>query len=154
EPEEISGLPLSRQNRRLDVLEDREGLEDGAALKGPDDAAAGDDVRRQLCDVLVLEDHRSRVGGKESGHHVEEGGLARAVGADDRVEPSGLNDQIHPIDRPERAEGLSQRARSKKHRTPPSSSYPARPRPPGTALPGIPGSLRAGRAPRGPGWFP
>ncbi len=68
----------------LDVLRDRQGREDRQLLEGAGHAEARTGVGGEPCDVVGAECDAARVGAQGAGQAVEEGALARAVGADDR----------------------------------------------------------------------
>ena len=55
-------------------------------LKGAGDPLPGDPVGRASLDLLAPKDDAARLGGEKTRHQVEQGGLAGAVGADDRLD--------------------------------------------------------------------
>src|SRR6202022_2918672 len=65
------------------VVEDGERQAEARALKGARDAGPEDLRRRIAGDAAPGEDQLAGAGGVDPGEHVEEGGLARAVGADE-----------------------------------------------------------------------
>jgi hypothetical protein len=73
-------------------------LEQLDVLKGPGDAAGSDLVGRHLRDVLVAEDEAALARIVDAADHVEDGGLARAVGADDGEDLPRLHLEAHPVE--------------------------------------------------------
>ena len=88
-------------------LEHGEVREDLHELKAPGEAEPGQGHRADAGRVALLEAHRPRGGAQHAGEHVDEGGLARAVGADDRDELAGAHREAHPIERDEIAVELA-----------------------------------------------
>ena len=66
-----------------DVVAHRHVLEDHGLLEGPHHPLAGYDVRRQVRDALAPEQDLTGGGAQKGGDQLEQGGLPRAVGADD-----------------------------------------------------------------------
>ena len=66
---------------RADVFLDRQPAEDRGFLRQIADAEARAAIHRQLRDVVTVELDRAVIGRDEAGDHVEAGGLAGAVGA-------------------------------------------------------------------------
>src|SRR6185369_13582502 len=80
-------------------------------LERADDAAARD-VRRLLArDVLALEQDRARGRREELGEEIEERGLARAVGPDQRMDGAAAHREAHVVDGNEALELLREAAR-------------------------------------------
>ena len=81
----------------IEVLQHGELLEDGGALKGAPHPHAHDLVRLQREEVLVAV---AGVPGAldQAGERVDEGGLAGAVGADEEVQLSLEERDVHPVD--------------------------------------------------------
>jgi hypothetical protein len=80
-------------------------------LVGPHDAAAGDVLGRVARDVGAVEQDLAARRRQELGQQVEAGGLAGPVGADQRVDRSPRNLEVHIADRDEALELLGQAAR-------------------------------------------
>jgi hypothetical protein len=93
------GVPAQQQ-----VLEHRGVLEQLDVLEGARDAAPGDLVRGHAGDVLVAEDEPPVGGLVDARDEVEDGGLARAVGPDDREHLAHLDLEGHRVDGPDAAE--------------------------------------------------
>ena len=69
-----------------DVFQDRHVVEELHQLEGAGDPPPGDAVGRASLDFLALKDDAALLGGQKAAHQVEQGGLAGAVGADDRLD--------------------------------------------------------------------
>ena len=89
----------------LHVLEHGQAREDVGALEGARQAEPADRVRRPPGDVAAAEIDAAGVRDQVPGDHVEQRGLARAVGADDRRDLAGLHTQAHSAQGLEAAEG-------------------------------------------------
>jgi hypothetical protein len=80
-------------DHRLDVLLDRHAAEDRGLLRQIAEAHAGALVHRLGRDVLAVQPDRAAVGRDQAGDHVEAGGLAGAVGAQQARDLSALDMQ-------------------------------------------------------------
>ena len=74
-------------------------------LKGAGDPLPGDPVGRASLDLHAAKDDAARLGGEKAGHQVEQGGLAGAVGADDRLDGARRHPKAHLLHGLEAAEG-------------------------------------------------
>ena len=74
-------------------------------LKGAGDPLPGDAVGRASLDLHAAKDDAARLGGEKTGHQVEQGGLAGAVGADDRLDGAPRHPKAHLLHGLEAAEG-------------------------------------------------
>src|SRR5579859_87232 len=63
-------------------------------------------MRRHPGDVLALEADGAFVGMKEAADQVEDSGLARAVGTDDKQDFAGIHGERNALDRAQAAEAL------------------------------------------------
>jgi hypothetical protein len=98
-------LPLQRDTH---VFEHGEVRENGGDLKRAHQAKPRHPRRRERRDVAPLVDDASPARAHELGQEVETGRLARAVGADQRVNRTARNAQIDPADRDESGEFLGE----------------------------------------------
>jgi hypothetical protein len=89
-----------------EVVEDRHPPEEGDVLEGPGHPPLGDVIRLEPRDVRPLEDDATRVRVIEPTDHVQQGGLARSVGADDREDLALADLQADPRHRLHAPEGL------------------------------------------------
>ena len=101
------------------IVEHVEVREDAGRLKGPGDAEPGDPVRLPAGpgDRRVADHELAVVGRVDAGEQVEQGGLARPVGADDTGDGPGLGGERHVVDRDDAAERLGELAGLKPART-------------------------------------
>ncbi len=106
EQTEQAALSARGDQRHLEVLGDREARIDSRHLELARDPEPADPVRRQPGDVASGE--ADRAGGRRegAGDHVEQGGLAAAIGTDDAAQPAVVDRQAHPAERPHPAERL------------------------------------------------
>ena len=74
-------------------------------LKGAGDPLPGDPVGRASLDLLAAKNDAARLGGEKARHQVEQGGLAGAVGADDRLDRALRHPKAHLLHGLEAAEG-------------------------------------------------
>ena len=97
-------------DRDVDVLQHREAAEQPVDLEGARDAEL--DARGLLHrgDVAALEQHLALRRQEHAGEEIDEGGLAGAVRADQRVARAGLQPEIDVARGGERAEALAERA--------------------------------------------
>src|SRR5438309_1615992 len=95
-------------DRHEHVLQRREPREDSSQLKCPADPELIDSVGSKPVDGLRLEADRALVAGDEAGDHVEDGGLARAVGSDQPSDAAGLDGDRALVHRDDAAESLRQ----------------------------------------------
>jgi len=80
------------------VLQCRQMRKHSGNLEGTDDAATRD-LRRTLArDVDAVKDDLTRSGHEKFGEQIEAGGLACAVGPDERMNRTALHAQVHAID--------------------------------------------------------
>ncbi len=77
----VGGVGLDQLGRGADVLLGGQPAEDRGFLRQVADAEARPAVHRQPRDVVAVERDRAVVGPEQTGDHIEAGGLARAVGA-------------------------------------------------------------------------
>ncbi len=92
------------------VLGERQVREHGRYLKRADHPAPGDLRRRLAGDVRAIEGDGAGRGFEELGQQVEAGGLARAVGADQRMDGTAAHRQVHIAHRGEALEFLGEMA--------------------------------------------
>jgi len=76
-----SEKPLQFQHS-LDVLRHRQAAEDRSFLRQVTQPHTCTAVYRKMCDVLVIDEDLSAVGSDQSYDHIERGGFARAVRAE------------------------------------------------------------------------
>jgi hypothetical protein len=92
-------------------------LEELDVLEGARDAPAGDLMRRHPRDVLAGEGQAARGRIVDPRDQVEDGGLARTVGADDGEDLTRLHVEAHAVQRPDAAEvDLQPLRRQQRHR--------------------------------------
>src|SRR5260221_2251247 len=96
--------------RDEDIFQHRHFGEEPDVLEGAGHAPLADLVRLATSDVAAFEQYGSAVGTIDPAETIEEGGLARAVGADDADDPVGADAKIDVLHRLEAAEGLAQSA--------------------------------------------
>jgi hypothetical protein len=77
-------------------------------LEGAADAGVADAIGPQPRDHLAVETDGAGVGRKCAGDHVEDRGLARAVGTDQGVDGAGRHGEADVVHRPQAAEALAQ----------------------------------------------
>src|SRR5262249_14246516 len=90
--------------RHPHVVEDAHAREETDVLKGPSDTETDDLVCPGPTDRPAVEDQRAGRGGQESGDHVEERGLARAVGTDQGEDRMPRDRERDLVERAEPAE--------------------------------------------------
>ena len=98
-------------DRHVDVLQHREAAEQPVDLEGAGDAALDALGLLDLGDVLALEQHLAGARRQHAGQQIDEGGLAGAVRADQRVARAFLQREGDVARGAERAEALAERAR-------------------------------------------
>src|SRR5438094_3677678 len=113
-PPEAEHLARVRQQRELHVLAHGERAPDRGDLEGAPDALAPDLPRREAEDRFAAEQHLAGIGAELAVHHVEAGGLAGAVGTDEREELALAEREAHPVDRAHAAERFLQVAHLEK----------------------------------------
>src|SRR5690606_4513145 len=86
-----------------DVVDDRERQAQTRALEGARDAGAVDLLGRGARDVLSFERDAAGARRVDARHHVEEGGLARAVGADEAQDLAATHLEVQIFERHEPA---------------------------------------------------
>ena len=96
------------------VLDGRHVLEEPDVLEGAADAQRRDLVGAQSHEGDATEPDGALLRHVEPGEDVEEGGLARAVGADDGRDPALLELEVHVVERGQSAELLGDPARLEK----------------------------------------
>ena len=108
--EQHVGQPRRRAQPVADdqVVEHRRAVEQGRGLERARHAEPGDLVRAQAGHVLPLEQDLARTRRVRAGDQVEEGGLAGAIGADDRVDMAGFERHGHVVHRGQPAEFLGE----------------------------------------------
>ena len=133
-PQRVAARPQALGDRDRDVLEHREAAEQLVDLERAHDAALDAPRLREPRHVLAAEHHPAARGRQRAREQVDEGGLARAVGADQRVARPRLEPEVDRARDLERAEALGERARFQQrraHRAPPRRRQAAaRPRMP------------------------
>src|SRR6266542_2098637 len=87
-----------------DVVEHAHALEQGDVLEGARDAEGGHVRRRQTGAVAAVEGDPSLVRAVEAADGVQQGGLARAVGADDRDDLTATDLEAHAVEGQQRSE--------------------------------------------------
>src|SRR6267143_1831259 len=97
----------SRLNRERDILERREAGIDAGDLERARQALARALRRRKRGDVLAREADAAGVGAQVSRELADEGGLAGAVGSDERVRLALGDMEIDAVARAQRAEALA-----------------------------------------------
>src|SRR6267378_2307037 len=100
-------LRASRQKRERDILECREPGIDAGDLERARQAFTRALRRRKRGDVLAREADAAGVGAQVSRELADEGGLAGAVGSDDRVRLALGDMEIDSVARAQRAEALA-----------------------------------------------
>ena len=100
----LPGPPPAHLGRDEDVVAHGEGVEDLEPLEGAADAVARADVRLRVRDVLAVDEHLTRAGVLQAGDHVEERGLAGAVGTDQRGDVPGPHVDRHVVEHLQPAE--------------------------------------------------
>src|SRR5207249_7625753 len=78
--------------------------EQTGVLERAPEAAPGPGVRRQGRDVRAAEHDPSPIGGQEPGDEVEDGRLARAIGADEPEDLPLVDAEVDAVDGPDPAE--------------------------------------------------
>src|SRR5207248_3525548 len=102
--------------RHLEVLEHGHAGEDLEALERTAHAQTRPLVGLDVGDVDALEEHAALGGGQQTGEAVEQGGLARAVGADERGDLARRHRQRHVVDGEQAAEPHRDLARLEQRR--------------------------------------
>src|SRR5207244_8884283 len=105
---EVEGSPELALQGDADVLQHRHAGKDRGDLEAADHSAARDVRRALFGDVLAVVEDAAPGGGEEARQEVEDGGLARAVGPDERVDGAALDAQIHAVHGDETVEFLGQ----------------------------------------------
>ena len=106
--EELPAPALARLRRDADILARGQGGKDVAELEGARDSLLRHLMDRQSGDVFAGEDDLRRARLEHAGDQVEDGGFARAVGADDGANLARLDRQVDAVDRDQRAETARQ----------------------------------------------
>ena len=110
---EIEGSAQISLQGHPDILKSREMRKDRANLKGAHDAAARNIGGPFTSDILAAIENAARGWLQELGQQIKEGGLARAVRADQGVNLALSDAHRHAIDRDEPIEVLNQTVRLK-----------------------------------------
>ena len=92
------------------VVEHRQMLEEGVDLEGAPQAALDALRLAHPRHVLAAEEDAPRARRQGAQQHVDEGRLARAVGADERVAVSGMQPEVDVLRDGQRAEALAELA--------------------------------------------
>ena len=95
---------IARLDGQAQVLEERERGEEIGDLKRTCDAAAHDALGGQAVDAPAVEENLAAVGREHARDGIEERGLSRAIGADERVEPPVGEGEVHGVHRREGAD--------------------------------------------------
>ena len=93
----------------IDIVLDAERRKRPHQLEGAPDAAARRCGRGRALDALAGKRDRALIGRDLAGDHVEQGGLAGAVGADDGEELAGPDAEAHGVERLQAAKALAHR---------------------------------------------
>ena len=96
------------QGADRDVLQNAQSLEGPHDLEGPADACVAHAIGPQAGDLPSVEPHRAGARRMDAGDHVEDRGLARAVGTDQRVDRAGRHGEADVVHGAQAAEGLAQ----------------------------------------------
>src|SRR6266850_4255262 len=105
---EAEAVPRARLNRERDILERRKAGIDAGDLERARQAFTRALRRRKRGDVLAREADAAGVGAQVSSELADEGGLAGAVGSDERVRLALGNMEIDAVARAQRAEALEE----------------------------------------------
>ena len=95
------------QRADRDVLQHAQALERLHELEGAADAGVAGAIGPQAGDHLAVQADGAGVGREDAGDHVEDRGLARAVGADQRMDRAGRHAEAHVVHRAQAAEALA-----------------------------------------------
>jgi hypothetical protein len=79
------------------VVEHGEAAEEADVLEGASQPQPRALVRREIVERRVVEADATGVGGQDPAHAVEQGRLARAVGADQGVDGAGLDHEVDAV---------------------------------------------------------
>src|SRR5262247_2301170 len=109
-PPQPSADPVTLGDPEGDVVEHAHVAEQRVDLEGTTEPAPDARGLRQPCHVLAAEEDLAGGGREPPGDHVDERGLAGAVGTDERVTDTGLEPQVHAIGHGQRAEVLAEGA--------------------------------------------
>ena len=85
--------------RDPEVLGHAELIEDALDLQRAFDAEPADLVRLEAGDVAAAKENTAAVGAKQARNQIEEGGLAGAIRADDRLQPAARQAKAEIVDR-------------------------------------------------------
>ena len=110
-PPEVVAVAQGPEHAAADVLVDGEPREDVRHLEASREAAARDAEGALARDLLAFQPDRAARGPQPPAHQVEERGLARAVGTDDRVPLAARHRERDAADDRGRAEALVQVAK-------------------------------------------
>jgi hypothetical protein len=114
-PHHVLGRPQAG-DRQQHVVEDGQPGEQAGDLKGPRHAQGRPAVARPACDIAAEQQDLARGGGQGPGDDVEERGLARSVGPDDRLPVAGEHLQIDAPDGLQAAEALGEASELERRR--------------------------------------
>src|ERR1700687_4247623 len=109
-PPEPVDLPPMRDERHLYVFGNRHRTKRRGNLKRTSDAAMTDFTRRQSSDVAPVELNGSAVRKPLPIDHIEAGGLAGAIGADQGEKFAARDRKAYVVDRPDGAKAFRQRS--------------------------------------------
>src|SRR6185312_6684968 len=98
-------------DREADIFEDAQAAEQRVDLEGACEAAPHPLFLRQRGDIGATEQNLARARLERAGDEIDERGLARAVGPDQRMARAGLEPEIHAARHLERAEAAIETAR-------------------------------------------
>ena len=90
-----------------DVVEDGKRQRKARTLEGARDAGSVHQLRRQVGDVFAVEPDAPAVARVDAGDHVEKGGLAGSIRADETEDLVTLDSEIEGIHRHQSAEPLA-----------------------------------------------
>ncbi len=98
-----------RQQGELHVFADSHRGEDLGDLEGAADAAAGKPPGRQAGHGSAAQGDLAGIGAKLAAEHIEAGGFARAIGADQGEHLAGMQGKGNVVHRADAAEGFAER---------------------------------------------
>src|SRR5262249_40088432 len=128
---EAAGHPVTLGHSQGDVVEHGHLAKQRVDLEGAPQAALDAGGLGQARDVLAAQEDLTGRGREAASEHVDEGGLAPSVGADERVAHTGLQTEVDAIGHREGAEVLAEPARLQRrgHRAFPTRASTASARP-------------------------
>src|SRR5229473_1767937 len=114
--EEAAAATEPRHHRGLERLQHGEVGEDLHELEAPGHAEPGEGDRADAPDVAALEPHVALARREDTGEQVDQGGLAGAVGTDDRDELAFADGKADPVEGDEGPVALPEIVRLEDHR--------------------------------------